>query len=220
MVPDNIPCNIYASQNAIIREMEVYAGWPKVKVGDTVAIGDLLVSGKEELPPVMVSSGAENVPQQKPRTTHARAKIIGETVRTTRIEVPFTQTIQTKTDEAKIYRKITLFNITIPLWFGEMDTQPAEVSEKTDRLRLFGVTLPLSIKTITRTPVQEETIYLTENEAKLSAEKMLEEFEKENLSIVTLVDKKIQPATMQDRYVIYAQYICEEEIGYEEQLSD
>lgn len=75
--PEKAPCNLVAARDAVITDMTIYAGKPTVKVGQTVAAGDLLVTG------VLTDVGGT-------RLLPATATVMGRVEDTINIEVPFT----------------------------------------------------------------------------------------------------------------------------------
>ena len=73
--PSEDPCNLVAMRDAVVTDMTVYAGKPTVKIGQTVAAGDLLVTG------VLTDVGGT-------RLLPAAATVMGRVEDTTEVEVP------------------------------------------------------------------------------------------------------------------------------------
>lgn len=218
MVPQDLPCNIYASATAVIKKLEVLEGWAAVKVGDSVAKGDLLVSGINQPPaPPVDPKKPDEIPQQEPaRKVHAQATIVGETIHICQAEIQLKQKVRTRTGQSKAYRRLGLFSHEAPLYIGKVDENAADVSEKTSHLKIFGLTFPITLRTTTKNYVTEEEITLTEQEAKIAAEKQIAEYEKDKLALTKIIDKKVQPILTDEKYTLWVQYLCEENIAYEE----
>ena len=75
-IPSNMISNVVATQDGIITEMTVYRGTPLVNIGDSVTVGDILVSGYTDC-------------GIKIRAEQAEAEIVAHTFRTSAFIAPF-----------------------------------------------------------------------------------------------------------------------------------
>lgn len=128
---NSVPTNLKAAADGIIKKIDVTAGNCIVKVGDTVAAGDILVSGIEER--------AEGT-----RFVHSIGSITAATEREITVTANYRQKITLKTGKKKTKRVLSFFGIKIPLYLGcEKGTYNAETSVKA--LKLFGKKIPIII---------------------------------------------------------------------------
>lgn len=128
---NSVPTNLKAAADGIIKKIDVTAGNCIVKVGDTVAAGDILVSGIEER--------AEGT-----RFVHSIGSITAATEREITVTANYRQKITLKTGKKKTKRVLSFFGIKIPLYLGcEKGTYNAETSVKA--LKLFGKKIPIAI---------------------------------------------------------------------------
>lgn len=128
---NSVPTNLKAAADGIIKKIDVTAGNCIVKVGDTVAAGDILVSGIEER--------AEGT-----RFVHSIGSITAATEREITVTANYRQKITLITGKKKTKRVLSFFGIKIPLYLGcEKGTYNAETSVKA--LKLFGKKIPIAI---------------------------------------------------------------------------
>ncbi len=147
------PCNVVASRDALITDMTVYSGTAAVKIGQTVAAGDILVSG------IITDVGGT-------RILGAHADVRGQVEEDVVVTVPFAtereQVVSRKTREISL----TVFGRTFT--FGDEGEHP--VTER-KQLYLFGcVRLPVSVelRTETRTELREQ-VYGEAETARMAA---------------------------------------------------
>ena len=152
------PCNIVAARDAVITDLTVFAGKPEVRVGQTVAAGDLLVSG------VITDVGGT-------RLMPAAASVIGRVEETLTFEVPLCRETVRVVSSRPTSLTLTVFGHTVVI--GD----PEEASyQRGSRLYLAdAIRLPVycTVGMTSRTEAGER--YLTEEEASRIAE---EEFER------------------------------------------
>lgn len=128
---NSVPTNLKAAADGIIKKIDITSGNCIVKVGDTVAAGDILVSGIDER--------AEGT-----RFVHSIGSITAATEREITVTANYRQKTGQKTGKKKTKRVLSFFNIKIPLYLGcERGTYNAKTSVKT--LKLFGKRLPIAI---------------------------------------------------------------------------
>jgi similar to stage IV sporulation protein len=140
-------CNIVAERDALITDMTVYSGKAVVKIGDTVAKGDLLVSG------IITDIGGT-------RLVGARGEVIGILTESGHIELPMS-------NEQKLVRRGELMGVDIrafgiPLSFGEKENTIATKKQ----VYLFGtVRLPIAITCYHHLEEETKTVTYTEKMA-------------------------------------------------------
>ena len=128
---NSVPTNLKAAADGIIKKIDVTAGNCIVKVGDTVAAGDILVSGIEER--------AEGT-----RFVHSIGSVTAATEREITVTANYRQKIKIKTGKKKTKRVLSFFTLKIPLYLGsEKGMYNAQTNVKT--LKLFGKKIPIAI---------------------------------------------------------------------------
>ena len=128
---NSVPTNLKAAADGIIKKIDVTSGNCIVKVGDTVAAGDILVSGIEER-------------VEGTRFVHSIGSVTAATEREITVTANYRQKIKIKTGRKKTKRALSFFGIKIPLYLGcEKGTYNAQTDVKT--LKLFGKRLPIEI---------------------------------------------------------------------------
>ena len=167
----NEPRNIISKYDAIIKKIDVENGAVKVKIGETVAKGQILVSG-------IVNYGSQNT------FVSARGKIIAQAKVTETITIPkmYTEKIFTN-DYSKRY-VINIMGMKIPLYLGEVDFEcEKEFSE--NNLELLGGEIPISLNEIKFRRIITNTFPIEIKEASVIAEKTVKDKHK-NSEIVNI----------------------------------
>ena len=95
---DNLPSNIYAKTDCVIKKLDIKSGIPLVKKGDAVLKGDLLVTGIIDLPNAQIKEFVKS-----------NAIIIGETNRTftTTLSKDLNSILSSKPFSVLGYRSVT-----------------------------------------------------------------------------------------------------------------
>lgn len=127
------PCNIIALQDGLIVKMEVYAGFPLLKEGDSVAPGDMIVSGV-----------SESIVTKDTFYKRASAKVIARRTRAITVNVEKKEEIKTFSEKVKKRNYITFFNIKIPLYIGKEPQGQFKLESEDKDLRVGKTVLPLS----------------------------------------------------------------------------
>lgn len=109
LVDYSVPSDIIANSDAIILDIVTRKGTPKVKKGDTVQKGDILVSGK-----IPLSEGWEEEAQVA--YTRASADIIAKTHYTIQTQLPLKKVEKTYTGTIKKKYGLRLINKTVNLY--------------------------------------------------------------------------------------------------------
>ncbi|MEG1426880.1 MAG: sporulation protein YqfD [Oscillospiraceae bacterium] len=170
--------NLIAEKTGLIRSIEAQDGRARVKIGEGVRQGDLLVTGiwdsndgKEDW---------EKTPVPDIFTVHARGRVMAETTRVIRAEISRERVRYEKGREISRYT-INFFGLEIP--FTASFTENAAYSRKTreDYLYLLNVKMPISVRTETLTPLFSVKEELPEYEAKEQLLRKIEEQKREGL---------------------------------------
>ena len=159
---ESAPADIVAAADGVVRRVTVTSGQAAVKEGDTVAKGDLLISGCLE---------SENGPMLR----RARGSVVGEVAETVSITVPFAEEVPHEKQVA-VRPTVVFFGLSVPL-YTDGETEGRLVEERR-WVRVRGRELPIGI-TLTRvmTP-NTQTIIRTADEALAEAHRRLAEAEK------------------------------------------
>lgn len=154
------PANLVAEYDGIITKINVTSGSCLVKVGDTVAEGEVLVSGI-----------IENTDGTK--FAASSGEIIAEIQKEFTLSDSFKQSYTYPTGKVKQKRVLEIFTLKIPLYLGK-ETETAETRSSLIKTRLFGQNLPIKIhekeftftKTATKTLTEAELLEKLRQELK------------------------------------------------------
>ena len=196
----NLPTNI---TDGIIKHIDVSSGSCTVKIGDTVAKGDILVSGVLE-----ASDGT--------RFVRSIGSIIAETRRVVTVERDYKYKKEYETGVSKKRSAIDIFNIKIPLFIGN-ETKEYNGERKCRQLSLFGKSLPIRIYTKKYRYKKEENISLEREEL----QEMLKEDLKAELKKVGITEYQIVSENIEDTekgLKLTAHVTATEDICVEEKL--
>lgn len=125
--------NLTAAADGVITKIDVTSGNCLVKVGDTVAKGQLLVSGVIER-------------ENSTDFVHSSGCITARTEREFTVSADFKRTVAEKTGETKKRRVISLFGIKIPLYLGSVNGSFESYTEVKE-VGLLGKSLPIRLHT-------------------------------------------------------------------------
>lgn len=170
--PQEIPSNLIANKDAIIKKIDVTKGEVLVSVGDVVKKGQVLVSG------VTQSGGATEFLASK-------GKIEGEFREEITLKEPFKKTEFYETGESTKIRAISIFTLKIPL-FLRKENRSANVSFEQKNLTLFGQKLPIElfIKTYNITEKYEFSRQY-DDLVKILEERFSKKFENKDYTIIS-----------------------------------
>jgi len=127
----NLPTNLKAKADGIITKIDVSSGNCIVKTGDTVKVGDILVSG---------------IIEKKGSTAFVSSKgtVMAKTERVVSAKGDFKQIITSENGKIKSKRVLELFSVKIPLYLGSESESYNEIM-KCQEFSLFGQKLPIRI---------------------------------------------------------------------------
>ncbi|MDQ0218262.1 sporulation protein YqfD [Peribacillus cavernae] len=154
------PRNLVAKKKAIITDMFVEKGQPKIKVNDYVNKGQLLVSG-------MIGK------EDSPKVISAKGVIKGETWYKSTVEVPLDSTFSVFNGEEKTKHYLAFGNVSIPVWgFQDPGYKRYEKDITVRTFHFLKWELPIAYKTATKRSKEEIVRKYTNQEAYDEARKM------------------------------------------------
>ena len=193
--------NLKAKKDGIIVKATVYDGWAKVKKGDAVSKGELLVSG--------IYSGEKKVTL----FTHARGKFIAQVKENFSLNVSREQSYKRYTSE-KTQKSILFFGVEIPLYFGKTP-KSAEVVSEYNYTVLNEKKLPVGIKRSTVREYKVEVKALNDRELNELLDKEIKRKLKSDFKKYEIIKKKIDTELTESSGVAKGYVICLEDIGKE-----
>ena len=128
---NSVPTNLKAAADGTIKRIDVTSGNCIVKVGDTVAKGDILVSGIEER-----ADGTKFV--------HSAGRVTAVIEREITVTAKYKQKTAVLTGKKKNKRVLSVFGLKIPLYLGS-ESKPYRASTNKKVLKLFGRELPVAL---------------------------------------------------------------------------
>ncbi len=173
---DYSPCNLVASDDGVIKKIEVTEGQIKVALGDAVTENTLLVSGFYEL-----ANGSTNL-------VKSSGEIVAEMVEKHTITVPFRQKIKHFTGRQKQKYVLQFFSLKIPLYLGE---ERGDFQKHTKKIILKNENsyVPVFLHKIYLREIKENSVLLSEERAEQIAKKELEKRLK-NAKIIKMAENK------------------------------
>lgn len=206
LVPDNIPCNVKATETGQIISIQVYQGTAALKAGDTVLKNGLLVSG-------VVQESKTGIT----RYVHARATIIARTKHELSVTVPFHTTEIRET--GKVEKKYTLnfLGLEIP-FYRNVPTGNYIRKVYKSPLTIGSLQLPVSVSTAVFSQYRVTPAVLSKKQAEAEAKTQLVSKEKTELSNDKIISKSYKEKVNSSSITITGNYSCEEDIAYEEEV--
>lgn len=126
------PSNIVASSSGIISKIDAKSGNVAVKIGDTVAKGDLLVSG-------IVNNMSSTL------FVHSDATVTAQTVRTYSAQADYIQEINSVI-KTKTHKTVDFFGVKMPLYLGSVKGE-CNYSKSVENCYCLNKRIPISIAT-------------------------------------------------------------------------
>lgn len=202
---EKAPSNIKATDDGIIRKLMVKKGVSKVKVGDSVRKGDLLVSGIYEY-----EDGSFEFKR-------SYGNVYAEVDYNFTVSQPLKVKEFLKTGQMQRRSVLNIFGLNIPLFLGNVK-EPFVVKEQSSKTYPTGSYLP--IRKITKNFYEtKETIYVLSEEkglerAKESAEKKI----KELCPTGEIIYRKDRVEIRNDELIIKVEIKCLKDIAFEEKI--
>lgn len=199
------PCNLVASCDGIITAMEVRKGTAKVRIGQTVAKGELLVSGTTEY-----KDGSRSIGPSE-------GKITAVAEHTLTVSEKYTA-VETVSDGKPFSRRVfTVFGLNIPLYLGGVDLD-AKTAVSVKRQEKNGMYLPISVTEKIYYPVKEVATTRSLTETKEAAEKALANAEKAAFANAEILSRELIFKEADEGVVLTAKYRVSQDIAQEDLL--
>lgn len=207
-VESDAPGNIVARRAALITEVRAYEGRAAVTVGQTVAAGQLLISGTVE------TEGTER-PHFPSRLVTGRGEVWGRTWYTLSVYIPLR--CEEKTDTARELHSFALLFGRNRVKFGAKGSSILEGScdKITVQRKLTlpgGGALPLAWETTTVYRWETRTVTRSRAEAEAIGAQLLEEELAARID-GTVVSRRISSAVQGDRLLVTLSAECHEQLG-------
>lgn len=199
------PCNIIASHDGKIVEMQINTGQPMVKVGDGVVKGDLLVSGAVEY-----ADGCTVF-------RHASGKIIAETRHKVSFDIPLIQTHLKRNGKIITRRVLKVFGVSIPLYLGSVQ-EPYEKETHCWDLTIADTKLPVGIQTANLYITDSVTVNLNVDEALAEGVEKTEQYVEEALPNAEILNILYQHEEKENLVRVTAEIFCKENIISKEKM--
>ena len=205
--PDSValsaPCNVVAARGGTIKRISAFAGDAVVSEGDSVAAGDLLVSGlTDELGAV-----------------HASAECIAEVPVRIEVFVPYVSVEREYTGETVKKTTLRLFNLNIPLsFFKKMDYNKYDYTVDTEYLRFGGGELPLGATVTEYREYVEVEKRVTPREAAESASRQARERAEREKDGCAVLSETERATFLPDGAVFTVELLLETDIAKEKEL--
>ena len=197
------PANLVALKDGIVKRIDAVSGDVKVKVGQNVHKGDILVSG-------IIENLSSTV------FVRSNAKIIAQVEKTYQNKMSFLQKENKKTGKSTEYRVIDFLSVKIPLFFAKPQKE-AYISYKVNRLKLFDKKIPLTVYTKRYDYYKPKNITLTADEVTDLLNKKLSGFLNKK-EIEGYIPIGTEYKTEDDGITVTHRYLCDENIAREREI--
>lgn len=204
------PCNVVAKSDGTVVSVKTFSGRPQIQPGDGITQGQLLISGVVE--------------DQYGKTTfvHADGEIIAKTRHNISVTIPYESTELLPNDNRCSQWRIEFFWIDIPLGLKDFDKSPPyeqfERTENKSQLKLFDVTLPISITEVSFNELTETQVIYDAQTAEQEAINMLDKKEQITFSGMKVLNREVEGIDNGDSYTLDAYYECEENISFQQEF--
>ena len=199
---------LQATQSGTVVEMHINAGTAKVKVGDGIAKGQLLVS------PVV-----EDKEQKFLELRHASGMVLAQTSHTLTVTVPYRYTQRQAAGTAVQRWGIEAFGVRLPLSWRLPPAGTVMRSGETTSLRLCGRTLPLCVVREELTPVCVCQKIYTRQQAQQRAARLLDGQEKTSLPGAAVVHRRDSARPEKTGVTVTRTLLCRENVAKEVKVS-
>lgn len=202
-IADNRPANIIAKCDGFIESYQVIAGKREIEIATVVRKGDILISGVVEM-----KSG-------ELKLIRAEGKINAVTNRSYTVNVPLNYTKKSYTGVSENKKTIKIFGKNINFYINdEISIEKYDKIVDVNRIILFGVIkLPVTIQTETYNEYDYIPWELTEDEARIIAEKKMTDLLLKELIASDVLEQNITSGIINDEYVITCDIRCLEDIA-------
>ncbi len=194
------PCDLVAEFDGVVTALKVTDGTIKVKVGQTVKKGDLLVSGITEY-----KDGAY-------RFGVSAGEVFAETQREISCFVPFVQSKVIRTGEPQKRRVLTFFGVDIPLYLGSVK-KPYETITEQNFFERDGMYLPIKLTETVFFKTKTVQYTLTDDQTRQRCLDDLLIKEQTDLRNAEILGKTVEFQVSTDGICAVAKYKCRQNIA-------
>ena len=201
-------CSIVSNKAGIITKINAQDGTANVKVGDTVNVGDTLISGWMEGKYTGI------------RYVHAKGEIEAKVWYTKNKKIMYNTTERRKTGEVENKYSLKFNNFKINLSKKLSKFQIYDTIETENKVRIFSnFYLPISlIKTTNQEVIEEQKTYDVEEAKNIGIQELEEELNNEIENKESIVNKNINTYVEDDGVNVYVTYEVLENIGTNEKI--
>ena len=197
--------NFVSMEDGVIKKIEVKRGITKVKVGDVVQKGQLLVSGVEEY-----DDGTVNFTRSM-GNVYAEVNYSFETVQ------PLKVTEFIKTGEVKTRKILDFYGLKIPLFLGGME-EPYVTAIEQPKISSGNSYLPIKIISKRFYKTEETTYELRKEQAEARAINAAEERVKKLINNGEIITKNHTITTKGENLIVKTEIKCLKDVVFEEKL--
>lgn len=208
IVPQSEPCNIVAAADGVVTSIVVYRGDAKVKEGEAVSKGQLLVSG-------VLDSSITGM-----RLVHAAADITGQLRYTLETKHSLSQKERLSTGASLTRQWVSVFTLNIPLfWKKEIPYTLYETEDYTKELSIWkGFVLPIKHRRITYKEQKEEVVNYSVDDAVKAAMSLLYAEEKKTFNSLD-IEYADRSTCLHERIVTAkGEYLCKGQLAIQEPI--
>lgn len=199
------PCNIVATRTGVIIESDVSSGKMLYEPGSGVAAGSVIVSGA-------VSSGESTI------LVHSEGKIIAEFIEEVDFAMDYTTTEKVPTGDSFTQRQLMLLGMVFPLDTNDTDKKDTLCSEQTEQCKLWGIELPIRIRTETYTKYKDIQVTRTEDDVRKLLENKLEMYRFNFLNSYEILDTEENYEITDTGAVLHAKIRLKGDIGVKQPI--
>ena len=199
-----VPCNIVASRTGVITQTDVQSGKLLYKQGSGVSEGSVIVSGA-------VSSGDTVI------YVHSDAEIIAEFYDEPEFSMEFTTVERVPTGESFAEKQLMVLGMVFPLG-GDSDHTDTVCTEQTEQCSLWGLELPVRIKTETYTKYKEITVTRKLDDVIKLLEQQLELYKFNFLKEYEILDTQTELETTETGVTLRASVKLRGDIGVKQPI--
>lgn len=203
MLIERVPCNVVASRDAEIISTKVRDGQLMHIVGDYVLADDMLING-------ITTDQNGNI-----LLHHAMGEIIGKYKETVEFKGEFTKERLVSTGKTDKRRRLKLFSLEIPLYFGENRYDYSEKTQVENPLYFFGKKLPISLKSTEYREMSRTEKQLDEDTLRAELMEKIYLYEKNFLKDCEIIERNITEKITEKDITLTVDYklkgdICEQ----------
>lgn len=200
---NTVPTNIVAGRDGIIKKIDAVSGDVRVRVGENVHKGDVLVSG-------IIESLSSTV------FLKSNATVIAQIEKAYETRENYVKEIQLSTGKAKSQAVLELLGVKVPLFLPQKESN-VKASYKTTHISILKNKVPIRIYRKTADYYKNKKVYLSEEEIKdLLNSRMNKYFA--NKEIEGYIPISTQYYSDDDGVSLVSRYLCDEDIGVQSDI--